>query len=73
MEPSRELFDNSRSHPNDDLDLLTYEDLESLLKIPKRTLRRWKAREDIPYIEIGRKVRFSRSRIFDWLREKGDI
>lgn len=75
MGSAEKLFDNRKDEHGlggEHLDLLTYDDLEKLIKVAKRTLRRWVARDEIPYIKIGRRIRFSRPRIYDWLRERGD-
>lgn len=62
--PDDELFDNESR-------LLTYDDLAEVLKVDQRTLRRWVRRNEIPYVRLGRRVRFFPERIRDWLKEKG--
>lgn len=49
-------------------DLLTPEELCSLLKVKKQRLYDWVHLNRIPYIKVGRFLRFSRSDIEDWLK-----
>lgn len=48
-------------------DLLTPEELCSLLKVKKQRLYEWVHLGRIPYIKVGRFLRFSRSQINAWL------
>ena len=41
-----------------ELELVTEEELSSLLKICKRQLYNWRARGEIPYFKLGRAVRY---------------
>ena len=50
-------------------DLLTPEEVCALLKIKKQRLYEWVHFEKIPYIKIGRFLRFSGKRIKEWLEE----
>lgn len=56
-------------------DILTTEEAARLLKVSVRTLERWRARRRIPYVEYPRQgawapVRFRRSDILEWLRQR---
>ncbi|HJM65073.1 MAG TPA: helix-turn-helix domain-containing protein [Roseibacillus sp.] len=44
--------------PRSELELVTEEELSSLLKICKRQLYNWRMRGEIPYFKLGRSVRF---------------
>jgi len=48
-------------------DLLTPEELCSLLKVKKHRVYEWVHLGRIPYIKVGRFLRFSRSQINAWL------
>lgn len=56
-------------------DILTTEEAARLLKVSVRTLERWRVRRRIPYVEYPRQgawapVRFRRSDILEWLRQR---
>ncbi|MFB0562992.1 MAG: helix-turn-helix domain-containing protein [Candidatus Lokiarchaeia archaeon] len=51
-------------------DLLTPEELCSMLKVKKQRLYEWVHLNRIPYIKVGRFLRFSRSDIEAWLQSK---
>ena len=44
--------------PRNELELVTEEELSSLLKISKRQLYNWRMRGEIPFFKLGRSVRF---------------
>ena len=46
------------SSPRSELELVTEEELSSLLKICKRQLYNWRMRGEVPYFKLGRSVRF---------------
>lgn len=48
-------------------DLMTPEELCSLLKVKRQRLYEWVHLGRIPYIKVGRFLRFSRSQINAWL------
>jgi excisionase family DNA binding protein len=55
--------------------ILTTEEAARLLKVSVRTLERWRVRRRIPYVEYARQgvwapVRFRRSGILEWLRQR---
>ena len=56
-------------------DILTTEEAARLLRVSVRTLERWRVRPRIPYVEYPRQgvwapVRFRRSDILEWLRQR---
>jgi excisionase family DNA binding protein len=56
-------------------DILTTEEAAKLLKVSERTLERWRVRRRIPYVEYPRQgawapIRFRRSDILEWLRQR---
>ena len=59
-----ELFDNSEQ-------LMTYEQLAELLNVSKRTLMRWRLGSKVPFVQVGRTIRFSREQIREWLHKRG--
>ena len=48
-------------------EILTIEELADLLKVSTRTIRRIVKRRELPYIRIGRQLRFRRESIDAWL------
>jgi excisionase family DNA binding protein len=48
-------------------DLLTPDEICSILKIKKQRLYEWVHFNQIPYIKVGRFLRFSRKQIKEWL------
>ena len=56
-------------------DILNTDETARLLKVSVRTLERWRVRRRIPYVEYPRQgawapVRFRRSDILEWLRQR---
>lgn len=50
--------------------LLTYEQLAHALQLSPGTLRNWVSQQYIPYVKIGRAVRFDPVAIQHWLRKR---
>ena len=50
-------------------DLLTPDDVCDLLSISKKTLYGWTSRHEVPFIKLGRLLRFRREEIDLWLQE----
>ena len=50
--------------------LMKIEDLSASLSIPVDTLRKWVRLRQMPFLKIGRKVRFSQETIDAWLNSK---
>jgi excisionase family DNA binding protein len=50
--------------------LLTKEEIAGYLHLSPRTIESWVWREKIPYIKIGRCVRFDLGQIQEWLKAK---
>lgn len=51
-------------------DLLTYDELAPKLKVSDRTLKRLVAHREIPYIKVGRLVRFDLVEVKRYLRRQ---
>jgi len=51
-------------------EVMNYQGLSEYLKIPQGTLRHKVMRGGIPYLKIGRSVRFSKNQIDLWLEER---
>jgi excisionase family DNA binding protein len=51
-------------------DLLTPEEVCSLLRIKKQRLYEWVHFGQIPYVKVGRFLRFSRSKITEWINSR---
>lgn len=49
--------------PNNDLGLLTRDDILNIFKINKSTLIRWQRERTLPFIKIGGRVYFKRAEI----------
>jgi excisionase family DNA binding protein len=64
---------NSQTSRNQD-EILTRGEAADLLKLPRRTLDYLVGTGQIPYARIGkRSVRFTRSRLLEWLAEREGI
>ena len=50
-------------------DLLTPDEVCDLLSISKKTLYGWTSRHEIPFIKLGRLLRFRREEIDQWLKD----
>lgn len=50
--------------------LLTVTELSQRLKIPVSTIYYWISRNDIPYIKIGKHLRFNENSVLDHFRSK---
>jgi excisionase family DNA binding protein len=56
-----------------DDELLTEQELATLLKVAVRTVRRWRVEgSGPPALRIGRVVRYRRADVDRWLAQKGD-
>lgn len=51
-----------------DSEILTVEDLCSWLKVTRKTTERWR-KDGLPYIKIGRSVRFEKEKVLQWLKD----
>lgn len=49
--------------------LLTITDLASLLQVSPQSIRKWIFQRSIPYVKVGRLIRFKPSEIDRWLNE----
>ena len=49
---------------------LDINELSEYLGIPKHTIYNWTSMKRIPYVKIGRTLRFDKSRIDSWLKER---
>ena len=54
------LFDN----------LLTVPELSEWLKIPQKTIMDWVYKRQIPHKRVGRHIRFKKSEIEHWIKQK---
>ncbi len=59
----------------EDEELLTYREAAVLLKVSPRTLERWTREGRVPYIRLPQRgawsgVRFSRSQLVQWFRQR---
>lgn len=50
-------------------DLLTVDELCSWLKVTRITVERWR-KKGMPFIKVGRLVRFDREKVKQWINEK---
>ena len=49
---------------------MTVEEVSKFLDVPVATIRKWCSKRYIPYMKIGRHVRFSRRSLEEWLKRK---
>lgn len=52
-----------------DDNLLTVDELCEWLKVTRKTTERWR-KDGMPYLKIGRTVRFDRTEVVKWIEEK---
>lgn len=50
--------------------LLTYDQLSDLLRVSVKTLRDWVYKRKIPFLKVGKLIRFKRSEIELWITRK---
>ena len=50
--------------------LITTEELATILRVTSQTIRNWVARGKIPYIQVGRRNLFQMGSIQKWLNQK---
>jgi len=63
------LFENSISGGSS---LLTADDLAKLFNTPIKTIYKWVSEKKIPYIKLGKLLRFDRALIQAWLSERSN-
>lgn len=49
------------------LKLITPEELGNMLGVSLHTVYQWTSKRQIPYIKVGRLIRFSETEILEWL------
>ena len=62
----------SERERNSDAEFLTVDEVASLLRVHSQTVRRWVRDESIPYVRAGRRIRFRRSDVQEWLASGRD-
>ena len=50
--------------------LITPDELVSLLKVPKKTIYRWVSQARIPFIKLGRHLRFDPNAVLTYFKER---
>lgn len=50
--------------------LLDVNDVAAMTNFSAHTVRNWVARGDIPYLKVGRGVRFERQAVIDWIQSE---
>lgn len=53
---------------NDESELLSIDDVASLLRVHKQTIFNWKKRGIIPFKQIGRRVYYSKNAVLDSIK-----
>ena len=67
-----QLFENQIAGGANRESLLTKENLAAYLRVSIRTIDTWVCRNKVPYIKVGRIVRFDKKVIDRWLEEKSN-
>ena len=49
--------------------ILTVQDLKEFLNISEATIYKWKRERRLPYIKIGRTLRFDKNSIIQWIEQ----
>ena len=50
--------------------LMKYEEASELLRVKKNTLRKWVSQKRVPYLKLGRSVRFESSELESWIERQ---
>lgn len=51
---------------------LTTEELEEMLQVTRQTIFSWR-KEGMPYLKLGRAVRFELDKVTEWIEKKGEV
>lgn len=51
------------------IQLLTVEQVGNLLSVKTSTIYNWVHKEEIPYVKVGRLLRFDQSKITEWVNQ----
>ena len=51
----------------ENLGMLKIEDLSWLIQVPEKTIRDWVYKRQIPYVKVGKHVRFASAAIREWI------
>ena len=64
--------DNSLTDPSQCDHLLTDEEAAKILNVTCGTLQVWRStgRYKLPFVKVGRNVRYAQSNLIDWIRER---
>jgi excisionase family DNA binding protein len=49
-------------------EIITVDELCSWLKVSRKTTERWR-KEGLPYMQLGRSIRFEKEAVLQWLKE----
>jgi excisionase family DNA binding protein len=49
--------------------MLTTEEVAHWLQVPVRTIQRWAREGSIPYLRVGRQLRFERAEVRQWMKK----
>lgn len=55
---------------NSPLELSNINEISRMLKVPNATVYYWVSRDEIPYIKVGRHLRFNSKEVLDWFTQK---
>ena len=50
--------------------LLTAKQVSEILEVKPKTVYEWVGKKEIPYVKIGRLVRFKKSEVFQWIESR---
>lgn len=50
-------------------DLMTTEEICQWLKVQRRTIEKWRKEKGLPFLKIGKSVRFEKSAVEKWIKE----
>ena len=52
------------------LELLTVDEVTQLLKLSRGAVYQMRARKEIPYIKMGKRIRFDKTEILEWINKQ---
>lgn len=67
-----QISDRQKTAPKYDDEILTIEEAALFLKVKKRTIYNLVELRAIPFMKVGRLLRFSRSALLNWMQQEAD-
>lgn len=69
MKQSYDRYPPFQANDNRDSELMTYEEAARRLHVAEITLRKWVSQRRVPYVKLGRTVRFDPIALEQWIEK----